>query len=270
MPVIAMTKEMGSLGTFVGLEVARQLDYEFLRNDIIRGVAREYRVREAQVVGAVEETPRFLDRFGQRGRRYRMYLEAAVLDAALRERVLLMGRWSTLFLRGVGHAVRVRVCAPAEVRARRVMGRFGIDHAEAVQRITAYDEGVRARMRQMFDLDWTDPLLYDLVINTEAVSLESGVRQVLALVAAPEFQPTAESRAALLNRSVAARVRATLKANAATASVELDIHAHDGRVRLAGVVSSEEELGAALAAARRVPGVIDIASEVKVFQRPIR
>ena len=34
MPIIAMTKEMGSLGTFIALEVARCLDHEFLRNDI--------------------------------------------------------------------------------------------------------------------------------------------------------------------------------------------------------------------------------------------
>lgn len=270
MPVIAMTKEMGSLGTFIGLEVARQLGYEFLRNDIIKAAAREYREMEGRLVGAVEQAPGFLERLARRGRRHQVYIQAAVLDAALRERVLLMGRWSTSFLRGVRHAVRVRVCAPAEVRAQRVMKRFGIDHAEAVRRITAYDEGVRTRMRQILDLDWTDPLLYDLVINTEAVTLESGVRQVLALAAAPEFQPTEESRAALRNQALAARVRATLKATAATAAVDLDVRATDGRVLLDGVVSSEEENDAALVVARGVRGVVAVASEVKVFRRPVR
>ena len=270
MPVIAMTKEMGSLGTFIGIEVARRLGYEFLRNDIIKAVVHEYRVREAQVVGAVEEAPRLLERFGDRGQRQRTYVEAAVLEAALRERVLLMGRWSTLLLRGIGHALRVRVCAPVEVRARRVMERFGIDHAAAGRRIMTYDEGVRARMRQMFDVDWTDPVLYDLVINTEAVSLSSGVSQVLALAAAPEFQPTPQSRAALRDRALAARVRATLKASTATARVELDVQATEGRVRLEGVVSSDEEREAALAVSRSVAGVTAISSEVKVFRRPVR
>ena len=143
MPIIAMTKEMGSLGTFIGLEVGRQLSYEFLRNDIIEQAAREYRVLEGRLVGAVERPPRFLERYGRRARRYQAYLEAAVLEAALRERVVFMGRWSTIFLRGVGHAVRIRVCAPPDVRAQRVMKRLDIDHAEAVRRITAYDQGVR-------------------------------------------------------------------------------------------------------------------------------
>ena len=270
MPIIAMTKEMGSLGTFIGLEVARQLGYEFLRNDLIKAAAAEYRELEGRLVGAVEKPPRFLERFGGRGRRYQAYLEAAVLEAALRGRVLLMGRWSTIFLRGIRHALRIRVCAPGEIRAARVMQRFGVDRDEAARRIAAYDAGVRARMRQAFDLDWTDPLLYDLVINTESVTLESGVRQVLTLASASEFQPTEESRAALWNRAIAARVRATLKAHGATARVDLDVQVADGHVRLDGVVGSEDERDAAVTVARGVRGVVAVDSDVKIFRRPVR
>ncbi|PYM67769.1 MAG: hypothetical protein DMD79_00305 [Candidatus Rokuibacteriota bacterium] len=270
MPIIAMTKEMGSLGTFIALEVARRLDHEFLRNDIIKAVARGYRVRETGVVLVLEARPRLWERLGDRSRRYRLYLEAAVLDAALRERVVLMGRWSTLFLHGIGHAVRVRVCAPVPVRARRVMTRYGIDETEAIRRLTTYDEGVRARMRQAFDRDWTDPLLYDLVINTEAVSLEAGVRQVLELATAPEFQPTEATRARLRDRALAARVRATLKATAATRGVDVDVSAAEGGIRLAGVVASETEREAAVAVARAVSGVREVVSETRVFPRPVR
>jgi hypothetical protein len=162
------------------------------------------------------------------------------------------------------------VCAPPAVRAERIMKRLGVDHAEAVRRITAYDDGVRARMRQLFDVEWTDPLLYDLVINTEAVTLESGVRLVLALVEAPEFQPTEESRARLHDRAVAARVRASLKADRATGEVDVDVRVTGGRVVLAGVVGSEEEREAAVTVARGVRGVLAVADETKVFRRPVR
>lgn len=270
MPIIAMTKEMGSLGTYIGLEAARRLGYEFLRNDLIKAVARDYRVREERVVGTVEVAPGLLERLGGRGHRYRTYLRAAVLDAARRERVLLMGRWSTVFLQGVRHAVRVRVCAPVSVRVRRVMERLGIDQAEAARRIREYDDGVQTRMRQMFDLDWADPLLYDLVINTETVGLETGVRQVLELVGAPEFQPTPESRADLEDRALGARVQAILKASGSAGRVDLDVRSTDGHVRLAGVVSSDAESEAAISVARAVPGVTQVTSEVKVFRRPRR
>jgi cytidylate kinase len=270
MPIIAMTREMGSLGTYVGLEVARALGHEFVRDELIRRAAREYRVIESGLVGAVERPPGWLERSGRSRRRYRTYLEAAVLETARRERVVLMGRWSTLFLGGVRHAVRVRVCAPAAIRVRRVMERYRIEEDEARRRIAAYDEAVRTRMRQTFDVDWTDPLLYDLVINTASVTVPSGARQVLALAAAPEFQATDESRSELEDRALAARVKATLRSGAATSEVDLLVTVTRGRTRLSGVVSSEEELEAALAAARAVPGVADVASDIKVFRRPVR
>jgi cytidylate kinase len=270
MAIVAMTREMGSLGSPIAQEVARRLGYRFLRNDILRDAAREYRVRESRLVGMVEEAPRFIERFRRPRLRYRAYLEAAVLEAALADRVVLVGRWSTLFLRGIRHAVRVRVCAPPPVRARREMERHGIDAGEAARRIAAYDDGVRARMRQMFDVDWTDPLLYDLVVNTEAIGVATAVGQILDLVRAAEFQPTEVSRQALAERALAARVRATLKSTPLTAQVDLDIQTAGGHVRLAGMVASESERTGAVAVAREVPGVTGVSEELRVFRRPYR
>jgi len=109
MRVVAMTREMGSLGSRIAQGVARRLGYQFLRNDILRDAAREYRVRESSLVGMVEQAPGLVERLRRPRVRYRAYLEAAVLEAALQDRVVLVGRWSTLFLRGISHVVRVRV-----------------------------------------------------------------------------------------------------------------------------------------------------------------
>lgn len=79
---------------------------------------------------------------------------------------------------------------------------------------------------RLFDVDWTDPLLYDLVINTGDV----GVTAVFRLVAAPEFQSTMVSRQLLAVRALAAGVRAILQATPETARVDLDVQAAGGRV----------------------------------------
>jgi osmotically-inducible protein OsmY len=125
-------------------------------------------------------------------------------------------------------------------------------------------------MRQMFAVDWRDPLLYDLVINTGAMSVSTAVGQVLGLMAAPEFEATLASRQLLADRALAARVRAILKATPSSAHVELDVQALGGRVQLAGVVGSERARDAALKVAGEVRGVTGVSSEVKVFRRPVR
>ena len=98
----------------------------------------------------------------------------------------------------------------------------------------------------------------------------TAVEQVLALAAAPEFQPTAASRQRLADRALAARVRAILKSTPATSKTDVDVQAAEGRVRVAGLVSSEGERAGVLAVARAVPGVQEVASDVKIFRRPVR
>ena len=112
-------------------------------------------------------------------------------------RLARMGRFSTLLLRPVSHVFTVRVCAPLEVRVRRVMERHATPRAPALKMIQAYEAGVRARAREFFGVDWRDPLQYDLTVNTERVSLETGAEQVLRLLERPEFRPTDASRRVL-------------------------------------------------------------------------
>ena len=57
-----------------------------------------------------------------------------------------------------------------------------IEVAEATRRIAAYDQGVQARARQTFAVDWTGPLLYDLVIDTETIGVMTAVGPVLGLI----------------------------------------------------------------------------------------
>ena len=83
--------------------------------------------------------------------------------------------------------------------------------------------------------------LYDLVLNTERVSIDSCVEQILHLSRRPEFQETAESRAILDGLALSARVRAALKANDSTGNVDVQIDSRDGRVVLNGIVVNEHE-----------------------------
>jgi len=255
MPIIAITKEMWSLGTSLGREVATQLGYEFIRQDIIREAAREYHALEEKLVEAIEEKPGFLEILSETARRHHIFVAAEVYQFALRERVVIIGRWSTLLLKEVGHAIRIRVCAPLDIRVRRMMERFGMSQAEALKRIRHYDEGVASRIRQFFEVDWADSHLYDLTINTGNVSVPAAAALVKELAVAPEFQPTESSIQQLQNLALAAKVRATLKSHHETARLDVDVAAMDGQILLQGTVDTKEEQGAAERIAKGVSGV---------------
>ena len=113
-------------------------------------------------------------------------------------------------------------------------------------------------MNEQFGVTWGDPLLYDLVLNTGRVSVESCAQQIAALAQRPEFAETEASRAMLQNLALEARVRAALRADEATKEVDVTIASDTGHVVLRGMVLDADELPAAERVAAAVPGVVGV------------
>lgn len=262
MPIIAMTKEMWSMGSSIGQEIARELGYQFIRKDIMREAAREFHALEKKLVEAVEEKPGFFEILGETARRHHIFVAAEVFEFALRDRVVIMGRWSTQLLKNIEHAVRVRICAPLDIRMHRMKEQLSIGDAEAFQRIRQHDQGVASRIHQFFDVEWADPLHYDLTINTGKLSLGAAVAQVTRLAEAPEFQPTETSRRRLENLALAAKVRAMLKSQRATVHLDLDVVAHEGDVTIRGIVPEVVDRDEIDRIARTVAGVRGLKNEL--------
>jgi hypothetical protein len=130
---------------------------------------------------------------------------------------------------------------------------------QAEAEVRRSDNAHAARMHATYGVTWGDPLLYDLVINTGRISVESAAQAILAMVARPEFQETPQSRAVLAGLALAAKVRAALKANDSTRHTDVQIEARDARVSLSGIVVNEQERTEAERIASTVvgPGNVD-------------
>ncbi len=270
MSILAMTREMGSLGTFIGQEVARRLGYTFVRQEIIAEAAALYEAAEESLIATVEAKPGVWDMLNEAARRHFAFIAAEVFEFALKDNVVIVGRWSTLLLRGVDHALRVRVTAPLDLRVRRIIERLGVSPEEARAQIQRSDRGIRARIQQFFEVDWGDTLLYDLTLSTERFSVERGADLLCHLLARPEWQPTETSRAALRDAALSARVRAALKASPETARMNVEIRARAGRVELTGTVNSAAARDAATRVASSQAEVLSVENRLGVMQIPLR
>src|SRR5204863_164081 len=83
------------------------------------------------------------------------YYEAAA--NAARGGAIIRGWGATHLLRDVPHAVSVRVCAPFEVRQKRMMKRLATDDEERIaEEIRLNDEAHSAIVRRHFGLQWTE------------------------------------------------------------------------------------------------------------------
>ena len=103
------------------------------------------------------------------------------------------------------HAVCVRICAPFELRKTRMMKRLGTEDADKVaMEVRDNDEAHAAIIRRHFNFNFADAEHYDLVLNTERLSVAECVDQILRAVRCPDFAETPQSRQALANLGRAA------------------------------------------------------------------
>jgi cytidylate kinase len=92
-----------------------------------------------------------------------------IRDLAREGNVVIAGRGSQVLLRDAPLALHVQVVASFDHRVATLAQREGIEEREAVDRLKASDRARRDYLRQYHQVNWLDPTLYDLVINTHRI-----------------------------------------------------------------------------------------------------
>ncbi|MBL8524924.1 MAG: cytidylate kinase family protein [Betaproteobacteria bacterium] len=266
MPVIAMTQEMATLGKDVALGVCEALGLEQVRHEIGDVIAGRMQVKKSLIRRLREGKASTIERWAADEKTISIFTAEEVFDLAAKGNVLIRGWGATLWLRPVAHIPTVQVCAPLPVRVKRLMARLETDDENLAKKEIRTDDAARAaRMAEHFDVDWGDPSLYDLTLNTERVPISTCVDIVVALVKSAEFAETPESRQHLLDLALAARVRAALRANADTAEVDVTVTATNGALLLSGIVSNQSERARCVDVAGQVAGVTGVVNQLGVM-----
>ena len=266
MPVIALTQEMGSLAKDVSVQLAEEMGLESMRHEVIERVADRMQVSTSLIGRLRGGKAGFVERLTADRRSLALYTAEELFALADRGNVVLRGWGATCLLRPVPHVVCVRITRSLKKRIDWLMTHLETDDAEfAEAEIRRSDEAHAARMHAQFGVTWGDPVLYDLVLNTDRLTVDSCVAQIRALAARPEFAETARSRALLANMALAARVKAALKDAAATADIRVTVEADHGRVSLRGIVLDADERAQTEAVAAAVEGVGAVDNQLRLM-----
>lgn len=257
MPLIAMTREMGSLGKDVAAGVAARNNKRVVYHEIIEPIANKMRLRKSHV-------ERFLD--GKSGIWERLTTDKTSLSIFTADETfrflrdgstgVIRGWGAVHLLKNIPHVIRVRVCAPLETRIARMMERLATDNRAMVENeIQVSEESHTAITKRHFGVNWRDPELYDLVLSTERLTVDECVEEVECMLRKKCFQETPESLRMVDNLAAEWSVRSALRRDDRTQETHVTVECHDGTARLLGVVDTEDEAQAAEQVARGVDGV---------------
>lgn len=257
MPVVAITREMGSLGKDVAAGIGDALGIPVLYHEVIEHLADRMRVRKSHVIRLLDGSAGLMERLTADKTSLAIFSADEIYGLALRNSGAVIRGWgATHLLRDVPHVVCVRVCAPLPVRTRRMMERLNTDDIDRVnEEIRCNDEAHTAIMRRQFGVRWTDAENYDVVLNTQRVRIDDCVQEVLGLVRSHEFAETEESRQMIVDLATSARVRAALRGAPETREMKFSVATASGRVTVSGGRRNVEERVAIVHIAGAVKGV---------------
>ena len=266
MSIITISRGTYSGGEAVAKGVAERLGWPCISRGMVLETAAAYGVSAEVLDAAMEKRPPLWKRMiGQRDI-HLVLVRAALCEHVAAGNVVFQGQVAHLFLPGVSHVIGVRVIADMEFRIAALMEHRGLSRKYAIAYIERVDEERRQWSRFLFNAEWDDPHLYDMVISLSRMGIDSACEVVVRLSQQQEFKPTAASVKAMQDLALSSRVSAKLATDVRTAGGNLQVVADGGFVTVSGTTHSPDLLGAIPDVVRQVSGVQGLHSKARFLR----
>jgi cytidylate kinase len=276
MPVVTITRQIGSEGDTVGRALAERLDFRFLdRTNLIQTMRTYGSEVEPTAPEIQEKQPTFWERLNEERRRHTIMLRCAVYSTAVEDNCVIVGVGASVLLKGLSHVLKTLTIAPLETRVSRVAEhgtweRPGPTDREAAQELVkSRDREVAGYLRYLFNVDYTDPRLYDVVLNTARWQVPQAAAYLGELLQLPEIVKSAESAQRLDDLALASLVEVRLVNNTGIWVHGLRATAEHGEVTITGEVITDEDREVAEEVAISVPGVRGVINELRIQPPPL-
>lgn len=197
--VICISRSLGAGGDEVGRGVAKALGFRYADQEIISRAAEKAGVTPGSAAQA-EHTPglitRILESIGSTpdpvgwssfaalpshaSPAYEGLFERVIRETVNRGDVVIVAHGASIPAAGMSGLLRVLVTASPRVRAERLAREANLKAAEARKAIAESDRQRREYLRRFYDVRQELPTHYDLVINTDVLTLPLAAQLVVS------------------------------------------------------------------------------------------
>lgn len=200
--VITVSRQLGSDGEEIARRLAERLGVPYLDREIISNAAALAGVSEDTIQEA-ERSQSFLERMVELLGRYpvaaelgaplpelpptppltvdvyRKLIVDVICSVASKGPAVILGHGGQIALKEEHSVLRVFVCAPLERRIAYLMNREGSTIVAARRKIQEDDSRIADYFRAYYKVIWNDPLIYDIVINSDRIEVPVAVEILL-------------------------------------------------------------------------------------------
>ena len=264
MAIITISRQIGSLGTEIAKKLREELGFNYLdKKSLDEELVKTYGIPEEKVERYDERKPAFWDAFSSDKDRYIHFVKTAMYSFAREGNCLIIGRGGQFLFKDIPGVFRIRVIAPIALRLERIKQQHNDDARLAEKLIRHSDHDKAGFHKFFFHINWEDPDLYDLVINTRFLTIEAAARLIRdALESTGAMEKHAEQERKLADICLSQEVITSIAYLEKIPVQFLEASAVNGVVTLKGTTMAEEDVKCCEDAARKVPGVKEVMNEI--------
>jgi len=266
MPIITISREMGSGGIPIVHQVAEDLGYTLVDGDVIRNAAEDYDLSQEALHQIDEKPPAFVENLDRQIELNMSRIQLIVLEQALQGKVVIYGRGGQDLLPGITSAFRVRIIAPFEERVERWAQREWIDPDLARSLVRKSDQQRAGFIKYYFDRNWTNPIEYDMVINTIRVSNETAAKLIIEAIKDPYLaEKTHTCKLKIQDLIIQKKIQIARLDDERIKDIWFNIDVVDCHATLSGHIYNKAERQAVIDDASRVDGVTGVTDNLKLI-----
>jgi cytidylate kinase len=191
LPTITLSMEPGSGGSILAQQIADRLEFDLFNREIVEEIAKSAEIRETiietlekdRLSGIEDFIASLVKDYYIHPDIYLEHLFKVISTIAEHGRAVIVGRGANFIL--PAHEIfAVRVIAPLEIRIRNVALGYNVSAEAAKRRVIQRESRRKAFVRHSFNADISDPLHYNMVVNTGKMNIAAAVEAVIAAVTA--------------------------------------------------------------------------------------
>ena len=184
-PVVTISREPGSGGRIIAESLAEKFNLDLFNQGMIHRMAESAKVSK-QVLETLDEKglnvldnwiASLVDSKHLWPDQYQKHLMKVILTIGKHGRAVIVGRGAN-FILSPESRFRVRVIAPIDTRIGNISRDYDVSAKKAKRRMIKTESDRRAFIRKYFNSDIGASANYDLVINTDTVSVENAVEAI--------------------------------------------------------------------------------------------
>jgi cytidylate kinase len=184
-----------------------------------------------------DQPPHFWDRHAAQRRLYLIFFKAGLMDFLVEGEIVYHGHLAQFQLSDIPKVLRVRVDASMEFRIEALIKESNVTEAEARKRIIEIDSKRKNWAKFLYNVDFNDPLNYDLVLNMDTMSLDTMADIIFRAARSPEYTIDDNAKKVIRDVHLKSVILAHLARSPRTRGTELMIQCDSdtGKVKARGL-----------------------------------